>query len=130
MKREFKAGDLVAVVRSSAEGLTVLSTTKVAKVYKNGNFILDRDPARHQWRQDGFRAGDAAWSMNFLVHRNSSAYKEALQNQLFTEAKSRFRRLAEEALHSRMTTTDYTKLADTIEAVMIEKKVTVQRRWK
>ena len=64
--REFAVGDRVVILLSGYPFDSVVRFDRIAKQYKNGNFVLAGDPTRQQWSKQGHATGK--WGRGFFLH--------------------------------------------------------------
>lgn len=80
-QQPFAAGDKVVKIESGGwGGPRRFRTTTVAKVYKNGNFILEGDANRTQYRQTGSAVG-TGFSRGHIYHATDELLVELRQER-------------------------------------------------
>lgn len=107
--RRFKEGDEVVVCNSGWHH-SISRRSKVAKVYKTGNFLLE-DKTKQQWKQSGHQAGDTCWSRDYLLHADSPVVAEIEEEMNKRKLINQFITLADKvARHVRKHEPDPTQL--------------------
>ena len=73
--RDFNAGDRAILMASGVFGPRRGRIVNVAKVYKNGNFVIEG--YHGQWRQSGHKTGSSsAWSREYLRPYTDELWQE------------------------------------------------------
>lgn len=115
----FKAGDQVVRIPSSGP-IRTLRTGVVAKVYKNGNFILAGDESRQQYRQTGFRTGQHGGCDAYWVAKDSDEVHQAIESAKLARHRGEARELLDRLsnLVSRDTKKDWSELVKGLEDLL------------
>ena len=83
-ERPFQVGDEVALI-SGGWGRYIWGRDKVKKIYKTGNFVLERD--KQQYKPDGYAAGEGRYRTPHVVHADSEVVQEIMLEKEFNDAK-------------------------------------------